>query len=184
MLSLVAAVTTPAQSPSLALAIVRPDGYLIPFAAYANSRWERAWPAADEGNIHNPTFENTLSVWRRRGQPVPRTWHVWPAVGTRPLQARVTGVEALAGCQIQVALRTDLSPLEDRLPRDRIAIDTAQPVNSIEELLPAHAAWKFAERVIAREFSAPEAARARTDHVDLPSETPAPPVRIKHLYRD
>ena len=184
-LSLVAAVTTPAQSPSLTVAIVRFDGYLIPFAAYASGRWERAWPAADEGNIHNPTFENTPSVWRQRGQPVPRTWHVWPTTGTRPLQARVTGVDALdSGCQTQVALKTDLSPLTDLLPQDRIALDSGHPVNKIEELLSAHAAWKMAERVIVREFSAREAARARTDHVQLPSETPAPPVRIKHLYRE
>ena len=52
-LPLVAILPTLPQSPSLTVAIVRPDGYLVPFAAYANGRWERAWPAADEGNLES-----------------------------------------------------------------------------------------------------------------------------------
>jgi hypothetical protein len=41
-LLLVAVVTTVAQSPSFTVAIVRPDGYLVPFATYADGQWERA----------------------------------------------------------------------------------------------------------------------------------------------
>jgi hypothetical protein len=51
-----------------------------------------------------PTFENTPSVWRRRGESVPKLWHVWPSAGTGPIQAHVKGVEAVeAHCESQVA---------------------------------------------------------------------------------
>ena len=40
--------TAGAQSERFALAIVRLDGRIVPFAAYDGGRWERAWPEADE----------------------------------------------------------------------------------------------------------------------------------------
>jgi hypothetical protein len=184
-LPLVAILPTLAQSPSFSVAIVRPDGHLVPFAAYANGRWERAWPEADEGNLQNPTLANTPSIWRRRKQPVPKIWHVSPPLGARPSQARVTGIDAQeSGCQTQIALKTDLLPLTDEGAQDRVALDTKQLVHPIEEVRQSDPTWQLAERVIAPEFSVQEAAQARKDRVQLPSESSAPPVRIKHLYRE
>ena len=173
------------QPVSFTIAIVRPDGHIIPFAAYANGRWEHAWPAADEGDITGPTFENTQSVWRRRGQPVPRIWHLPTTTGNRPLHARVSGVDAFdSHCQTQIALKTDLPPLKDLSAPNHVAIDSRQTVNRIEEVQLSDAVWTVAERVVAREFEMREASRARAGQIQLPVETPSPAVRIKYLYRE
>jgi hypothetical protein len=184
-LPLVAILPILAQSPSLTVAIVRPDGYLVPFAAYVSGRWERAWPEADEGNLHNPTLANTPSIWRRLGQPVPKIWQVWATPGARPSQARVTGIDAQeSGCQIQIALKTDLLSLPDEGTPDRLALDTKRPVNTIEDVRQSDPTWQSVERVIARELSERETAQARKDSVQIPAESPTPPVRITHLYRE
>ena len=82
LLSLVLAVmiitTAAAQGQRFTVAIVRPDGALVPFAAYDAGRWERAWPEADEATDLK-AVDNVPSVWRRRGAPVPDMWRVWPA---------------------------------------------------------------------------------------------------------
>jgi hypothetical protein len=68
--------TASAQSERFTLAIVRLDGWIVPFAAYDRSRWERAWLEADEATDGTPTIENTPSVWRRHGDRVPNVWRV------------------------------------------------------------------------------------------------------------
>jgi len=174
------------QSPTVAVAIARPDGYLVPFAAFANGRWERAWPAADEGNTDDPSFENTPSVWRRRGQPVPKTWQVWPMTGARPLQARVKGIEAVeAHCQAQVALKTDLQAIKAEHPEKLgVAVDTNQPLVAIEAAPKSDDIWNQAERTVATGFSQLEARRAQASPLQIPRETPRPTVRVTALYRE
>jgi hypothetical protein len=175
-----------AQSARLTIAIVRADGYLVPFAAYDRGRWERAWPAADDGNLDDPTFENTPSVWKRRGQPVPKTWQVWPTSATAPVQARVTGIEAVeAHCQAQVALKTDLQPIKVEHPRKLgVAVDSSLPLTAIEVVRESDVVWKTTERAVAPRLSELEARRAQADRLQLPSETPRPTVRITALYRE
>ena len=56
-----------------ALAIVRLDGALVPFAAFNGGRWEPAWPEADRATGVTD-INNVPSVWRRRGEPVPTLW--------------------------------------------------------------------------------------------------------------
>jgi hypothetical protein len=185
-LLLIGAVTTLAQSSSFTVAIARPDGYLVPFAAYTNGRWERAWPAAGEGNVDKPTFENTPSVWRRHGRPVSKTWHVWPVRGGPSLQTRVTAVESVeAHCVAQVALKTDLQPSKAEHPiKQGVAVDSRQPLVSIEAVAKLDPLWKRAERAVAPTLSQLEAQRAQADRLQLPLETPRPIVQVTALYRE
>lgn len=48
ILAALVATSAVAQDQRFTVAIVRPDGALVPFAAYDAGRWERAWPEADE----------------------------------------------------------------------------------------------------------------------------------------
>lgn len=57
-----------------AVAIVRPDGRLVPFAAYADGRWERAWPAPEYAPSR-PTVADVQPVTAI--QDVPRTAAAW-----------------------------------------------------------------------------------------------------------
>ena len=183
---LAVATSTTAQSVRLTLAIVRPDGHLVPFAAYDNGRWARAWPAADELTDDEPTFENIPSVWRRRGVAIPRTWQVWPTSGAQPIQARVKDVAIVdAHCGAQVALKTDLPSVKTDHPRKfGVAVDPNHPVAAIEAVPQSDDAWKSAERVIAGRLADLEGQRARADGVQLPAETPVPAARIIELYRE
>jgi hypothetical protein len=76
------ALTVGAQQ-RFAIAIVRLDGRLVPFAAYDGTHWERAWVEADQATEGRHTIDGTDSIWRRRGDRVPRVWSVWPASGAR-----------------------------------------------------------------------------------------------------
>jgi len=75
--------------------MARFDGALVPFAAYDHGRWQPAWPAADENVDPTPTLTNIPSVWRERGEDVPRLWHVSPVAGGDRIEARVQRVEVV-----------------------------------------------------------------------------------------
>ena len=176
------------QPERFTLAIVRPDGRLVPFAAYDGGRWVMAWPEADEEPGSTPTLDNVPSVWRARGDPVPLVWQVWPATGVRSIQAHVNGVGNIdAHCGVQAALTTDLP-----LPRVKtehplkygVAVDSKLRLGSIEEVRPSDAHWRAAERAVVGSFSALEAATARTDQEPSIRESPAPVVRVRTLYRE
>lgn len=178
--------TVGAQPQGFALAVVRLDGRLVPFAAYDGSRWERAWPEADEATDGIQSIENTDSIWRRRGERVPSVWRVWPASGARPIDTHVNGVEVVeAHCGGQVALRTDLPAAKGEHPlKLGVAADTNLPIGSIEEVRQSDALWRTAERAVLASFSKLEAARAQAAREQLPHETPAPTARITALYRE
>ena len=174
-----------AQGRRFTVAMVRPDGALVPFAAYDAGRWERAWPEADEAtNIE--AIDNVPSVWRRRGGRVPDVWRVWPASGAPGIQVQVNGVEVVeAHCQAQVALKTDLLSAKVQHPlKFGIAIDSASiPVSAVEEVHRSDAMWAAAERSALASFSHLEAAQATRDRRQLPRETPVPVAEITALYR-
>jgi hypothetical protein len=177
--------TASAQSERFTLAIVRLDGRIVPFAAYDRSRWERAWPEADEATDGTPTIENTPSVWRRRGDRVPNVWRVWPASGASRIEAHLKGVEIVeAHCQGQVALTTDLPEAKGDHPlKIGVAVDSNLPIGSIEEVRRSDVVWRIAEEAVVGNFSRLEGAKAQADHVQLLPESPAPAVLITELYR-
>jgi hypothetical protein len=182
-----AAATTLADAPSLVLAIPRPDGYLVPIAAYANGRWERAWPTPDDKNVEQPTFERTASFWRRHGRALPKTWHVWSGSASKPTQVRVSGIDTVdAYCGLrQIALKTDLQPIKHDQPVERrLAVDATVPVATVEDVAQSDPQRKLVERVIARRLADLESQRARATRVQVHLEAPEPIVDIKALYRE
>jgi hypothetical protein len=51
-----------AQSQRFAVAIVRLDGGLVPFAEYDGARWQPAWPEADRTTEDAPTIDGIDSI--------------------------------------------------------------------------------------------------------------------------
>jgi len=179
-------VITSAQSQPLVLAIVRFDGHLVPFAAYDNGRWERAWPEADESVGGTPSLETTPSIWRRAGQQVPLVWQLMIGWGKTITQARVRGVgDVDSHCSAQLALTTDLPAHEPQeTERLGVATDSSLPLVPIDLVDRTDAAWRAAFQVIIGRFSALESAQAKFEQKDLTRQTPPPAVDITALYRE
>ena len=175
-----------AQGQRFTVAIVRPDGRLVPFAAYDAGRWERAWPQADEATDAK-AIDRVPSVWRRRGGRVPDVWRVWPASGGTAIDARVSGLEVVeAHCSGQVALKTNLPKTKLEHPlKSGIAVDSSSvAVGVVEEVRRSDSNWTRAERAVLANFSRLEAAQAATVREQLPRETPVPVTQITALYRE
>jgi hypothetical protein len=185
LLAALAITSLAAQVQRFTVAIVRPDGRLVPFAAYEAGRWERAWPEADEATDVT-TIENVPSVWRRRGDSVPDVWRAWPTSGGRPIDAKVSGLEAVkAHCFLQIALTTNLPEAKLEHPlKFGIAVDSSSvPVAVIEQVRRSDAIWTVAERVVLGNLPRLEAAQA-ANRSQLPRETPMPAAQITALYRE
>lgn len=177
---------TGVQPERFTLAIVRFDGRLVPFTAYDDGRWERAWPEPDEAIAGKPTTDSSTSVWQRRGARVPDVWQVWPWSGASRIEAHVNGVETVGShCQKQVALATDLPSLKAEHSRKfGVAVDANLPIGAIEEVRPSDAVWRSVERAVSARFSRLEADKAQADDQQLPFETPAPVAQITALFRE
>lgn len=175
-----------AQDQKFTVAIVRPDGALVPFAAYDAGRWERAWSEADEATDIT-AIDSVPSVWRRRGGSVPNVWRVWPASGGTPIQAQVSGIEVVeAHCSGQVALKTNLPSAKAEHPlKFGVAVDSSSvPVGAVEEVRRSDSIWAAAERAVLASFSRLESAQATRNGEQLPRETPVPVTQITALYRE
>jgi hypothetical protein len=185
-LTILLAALADAQDEKFAIAIVRANGGLIPFASYAGGQWTKAWPEADEALEPTPNIENVPSVWLKRGERVPNRWWLWPITGDKPIQTKIKGVEVTdAHCQGQVALTTTLPTKEgyDHLKLG-VAVDSDRALGRIEEVNRADADWKAAQKVITASFSRLEATKAAASNQRLIQETPSPAPEIRTLYRE
>jgi len=182
---LISAVAAP--SPRVAVAIVRPDGYIVPFAAYDGQRWTRAWPEANEAPDGILSVESIRSIWRENGEPVPKIWRVWPASGAPSVEAHVSGADDVdAHCSGQIALKTDLPKVTMEHPlKFGIAVDSSiVAVSTVEEVRPSDSNWASAERAVLAKFAALERAQANRERQQMPREVPEPVAHIAALYRE
>lgn len=121
------------QERRFVIAVARPDGHLVPFAAYNRGRWTRAWSQA-------------------------RTWHVWSAAAAQPTTARVSGVDQVEShCSVVRALATDLPthatpphtyPLTLAIAIEASADLPAGSLHTISTMPRADPGWKAAERIV------------------------------------
>jgi hypothetical protein len=195
--------TTPAVAQSAAsidrfeLAIVRHDSAIVPFAAYDRGVWTKAWPDANESSATKyDALDDVPNFWRTRGVPVPDRWRIWPLRGSRPLDARVTGLTAVrAHCIAQVAALATDAP---RLPLDAevapvrlqgvavqgVAVHGAAAVRPIVKVDRLSAVWAGARRAVLAEFDRLERNETvRRSSVPSINERPSPVARLVSVHR-
>lgn len=118
------AVPRAAQSPELALGLVRPDGILTPFAVFDGKTWTAAWPEPQDKMVLDGMIERVASYWRAHQLKVPLSWHVvragQPALQVHVLEHVVFGEQ----CEQQVGLLTDMHPRRevDSMPHARMLV--------------------------------------------------------------
>lgn len=176
-----------AQPQRFVLAVVRLDGRLVPFAAYENGRWQRAWPQADEGvDFDGKPNPGMPTIWRRLGRGIPTTWHAWPAGGGHPIEAHTRGLEVVeAHCQTQVALATDLPEVKAEHPlKFGVAVDANLALHSIQSVSRSDDVWGTAEHAVTANFSKLEAQQTKEHLGPRSREAPTPHVTIRELYRE
>lgn len=126
---LAAAPSPAAQQAELALAMIRSDGILTPFAVFDGRTWTAAWPEPQRELALDGMIENLPSWWRTRRRPVPAAWHVvtpgQPALKVNVLKHVVFGEH----CGNQTGLLTDLQPRRavDSMPLARM-LATDRPI--------------------------------------------------------
>ena len=115
----VSAVSAPAQGPELALAQVRPDGILVPFAVFDGAKWVDAWPEPTDKHRLDQMIAAVPSYWRERQQQVPQVWHVAEHPSHKPRAIKtLSHVMFDEHCAIQVGLLTDV-PRSDADSHDK-----------------------------------------------------------------
>ena len=178
------ALAASAAQQRFAVAIVRPDGRLVPFAAHEDGRWEPAWPTPEYAP-GRPSIADVQSAWRKRGEPVPRTWRVWLASGAPSFETRVTGLEVVrAHCGEQVALATGLRAVKvDHPGKPGIATDSEVPVTAIQAVPRTDATWGIAEAFLAPHINRMERAAAEAERRALPAHD-SPIAELRRLYRE
>jgi hypothetical protein len=131
------------RSGAFALAVMRRDGLLVPFATFDTRRWTSTWPA--------PQFQLEIPI---NLQSVPKSWwggmgplaewQLWLPGNAVPRTVRVAQPDWIpAHCLRQIALKSDYrsdraaTPLtEQPYPKDGLAIAPPQALQPIE-VIPA-----------------------------------------------
>jgi hypothetical protein len=145
--------SAPRDTASFAVAVLRRDGFLIPFAAFDGKRWRNAWPAPSLDLQVPINLASVPKAWWGPTPPVSE-WHTWITEATVEATTKgSTGGSAGrsgtihvvqpdwidAHCLRQVALRTDYHseqpappPTEQPYPKDGLAISPPQALEGIE----------------------------------------------------
>jgi hypothetical protein len=135
----------PAGKSAFALAMLRRDGVLVPFAAHDGRKWSNPWPTPSY-RLEAPI--NLASVPGRWWGPVgpTTTWIAWPVEG-EPRAVHVTGPIVIgAHCLANVGLKTDYAatepippPTQHHHPKDGLATtgsETIEPVEVLDDTAP------------------------------------------------
>lgn len=160
-LALLFSVTLTAQDAAsrFAVAVVRADGAIVPFAAYHDGRWREMWTAVERKRYEIPaTLDDIDRDWWRGFGPILAWWYAPPGGETTSLA--VTGVRLLATpCSGDVGLLTDLQPAADppperTAPYPKLGLATSARVSTtpIVPALPGSEEWRTAREVLSRSF--------------------------------
>jgi hypothetical protein len=128
---------------AFALAVMRRDGLLVPFATFDARRWTSSWPAPKLELEIPINLQSVPKVWWGGLGPLAE-WQVWLPTHAAPRAVRATQPDWIqAHCVRQIALRSDYrserpeTPLtEQPYPKDGLAIAPPQPLEPIE-VVPA-----------------------------------------------
>ncbi|MBE3132584.1 MAG: hypothetical protein IMZ55_03865 [Acidobacteria bacterium] len=140
--AIASAMEPPAQQnqSAFAVAMLRRDGVLVPFAVHDGRKWSSPWPSAAYRLEAPLTFQSIQRAWWGRVGPA-TTWIAWPA-GRDPRAVHVRAPVVIpAHCLSTVGLQTDYQspeiippPIQHHHPKDGIATTGNETVEPIELL--------------------------------------------------
>jgi hypothetical protein len=147
--------TTPPSEPRNsrgALAVLRRDGLLLPFAAFNGDIWQSFWPVDLRAREIPVTLDAVPKNWW--GTQSPRDWQAWFIKEANPQAAAGLRLELQAPamfpmyCRGRLGIRTTYksslplppAPVEP-FPKDALAVSGDVPLNPIETVDRASADW-------------------------------------------
>jgi hypothetical protein len=178
VLAAVVACVAASEAPrGFAVAVLRRDGMLIPFATFDGKRWRNSWPPPQLELTVPVNLDSIPSRWW--GSPGPRpTWQAFVGAETSPL--RVVQPDWIdVQCMRSITLRTDYRraaaappAIVQPYPKDGIAVSPPQAIEPIEilpvdgmeaqDLAPALLdAFNRSERITEGRYGHPVPARKR-----------------------
>jgi hypothetical protein len=170
--------------------VLRPDGALLPFAAWDGRRWDVPWPSDERHAIPISVSDIPKKWWGPVGPR--RAWTAWLTDGGSRA-VHLTGVRRMpVFCSTRTALLTDYRgeiapPGEPTVPKDGIAIAGDVLVHEIARVSPQSPDWGATAVRLLPAFNDAEDAAIRTfrgwRHPFPDDERHARPIDIEAIYR-
>jgi hypothetical protein len=178
-----------------ALAVVRRDGIMFPFASFNRNSWRITWPI----DVRTETLPVTVKAVPERwwGTESPEHWRVKLTTGEeRAIEPRSLVLFPIF-CSKRLGLRTTYQSsqpappgLPNPFPKDGLAITGDVAIDAIESVDPASSEWAALTSVFITEFDNVEEATLRGVRTATRWEHPIPrrernkmPLRIESWYR-
>jgi hypothetical protein len=159
----------PNGPPAFAVAMLRRDGVLVPFAVYDGKKWSSPWPVPKYRLEAPIEFSDIPGSWWGRAAPA-TTWTAWPT-GGQPRAVHVAGpVVFTAHCLSNIGLKTDYRSAEpippvtqQHHPKDGIATTGDVKVEAVEVLDDTAPEWSTILEVLKTDIEKAESKAATTD---------------------
>jgi len=178
-----------------ALAVLRRDGVILPFASFDRDFWEITWPTSFRDVKLPSTLEQIPEKWWGKGSP--KGWRAYTRSGA-PIDISLRSVGAFRPfCVDRLGLATTYKspePLPPRpvrpFPKDGIAVSGNIPIEPIESVNPASPDVRALVAQLAKQFDQAESrtigqVRNNTGwrHRFNDDERSALPIRLESWYR-
>jgi hypothetical protein len=179
-----------------ALAILRRDGLLVPFASFDRDSWRVTWPTNLYGALEIPVTREAIPKgwWGTRS---PDQWRAHLTTGDDQFLELTTPAVFQTFCAPRLGVRTTyrssqpLPPVRvEPFPKDGLAISGGVPLEPIEALSPASPEWPAMAVAILDEFNRVEDRTISGVRTNVGWRHPIPaaarrklPVRLESWYR-
>jgi hypothetical protein len=178
-----------------ALAILRQDGVLFPFASFNRDRWQITWPI-DLTTVEIPASLGAVPK-RWWGTVTPEHWRVRLINGTEATLDVSAPVLFPMFCAKRLGAQTNYRASEplpptpvDPFPKDGLAITGRVPIDPIERVDPAAPEWATMSKLLMGYFNQAEEQtvtgvrmRTRWQHPMALEERARLPIRLESWYR-
>lgn len=187
-------VTGPSSKSAFALAMLRRDGVLVPFAVNDGGKWSSPWPVPKYQLEAPLAFADISRGWWGQAAPA-TTWTAWPT-GRDPVTVHVTGpVVFVAQCLSNVGLRTDYRPADplpppgqQHHPKDGVATTGTATIEPVEVLNDGAPEWSATLEILKTaiekaELRAAKTADRRMNIFGWPARPATVPLKLEVLCR-
>jgi len=178
------------RSGSFALAVMRRDGFIVPFATFDGKRWASTWPAPQFLLEIPINLQSVPKAWWGPTGPLAE-WQLWLPGAKAPRAVRVTQPDWFsAHCLRQIGLRSDYKAeraippqTEQPYPKDGLALSPTQALELIEVVPPGGAGAETMATGLREKFNEAELETDRRFGHPIPRKTREPMLpTIEALY--